>query len=268
MNTDKISLSVQNLSVRLRGKDILRGDGLSFSLREGEIAGLLGPNGSGKSTLLRAITGLVPRGGGVVRFGDEAPGRFPNPRERALLCAYVAQNEQFTAAYTVIESVMMGRYPHISRFGSYRAADYELASDALKRVDLGGFENRRVTALSGGEAARVVIARALAQATPVLLLDEPTAALDPRHAMMVSRLLRDLASEGKAILVAMHEVNLALGCTDRILFLRGGRLVSDTAADAVDEKLLRSVYGISWEIWKLGSSGRRFVLPIEEEAAE
>lgn len=267
MTYNKPLLLVQNLSARLGGKEILHGDGLSFSLREGEIVGLLGPNGSGKSTLLRAISGIVRTQPGAVRFGQRE-GSAMTTRERALHCAYVAQSERFTAAYTVIESVMMGRYPHIARFGSYRAQDFEIALDALDRVDLGGFENRKVTELSGGEAARVVLARALAQGTPVMLLDEPTAALDPQHAQSVMSLLRKLASQGKTILIALHEVNLALSNTDRILFLQDGRLRSDTASGNVGADLLQDVYGISWEIWELGETGRKVVVPFERGAAD
>lgn len=267
MTYGKSRLLVQNLSARLGGRDILHGGSLSFSLREGEIAGLLGPNGSGKSTLLRAISGAVRTQPGAVRFG-EREGSAMRPRERALHCAFVAQSERFTAAYTVLESVMMGRYPHIARFGSYHAQDFEIALSALDQVDLGGFENRKVTELSGGEVARVVIARALAQASPVLLLDEPTAALDPHHAHMIMRLLHKLAAEGKTILMALHEVNLALSNTDRILFLRSGRLLRDVASESVDASLLQDVYGISWEIWELGESGRKVVVPFEESTPD
>lgn len=261
MHNTPSSLLVKNLSVHLGGKEILHRDDMSFSLAPGEIVGILGPNGSGKSTLLRAISGLVRKSAGVVQFGKKDADSM-NPRERAIACAYVAQSEQFTSAYTVLESVLMGRYPHLTRFATYRDEDYDIALSSLQRVHLEGFEDRRVTELSGGEGARVVIARALAQASPFLLLDEPTAALDPKHAQLIMNLVRELASEGKAILMALHEVNLALSCTDRILFLQNGRLLEDTPSSEVSGDLLENVYGISWEIWQLGENGRRLVVPL------
>ena len=261
MYDTKPSLLVKNLSVHLGGKEILHRNSMSFSLNPGEIVGILGPNGSGKSTLLRAVSGLIRKTAGVVQFGARDADSM-NARERAVACAYVAQSEQFTSAYTVLESVLMGRYPHLTRFASYHGRDYDIALASLKRVHLEGFEHRRVTELSGGEGARVVIARALAQASPFLLLDEPTAALDPKHAQLIMNLVRELASEGKAILMALHEVNLALSCTDRILFLQDGHLLSDTPSIDVNGDLLENVYGISWEIWQLGDNGRRVVIPL------
>lgn len=254
------SLLVKDLSVTLGGKEILHGDGMSFSLFPGEIAGVLGPNGSGKSTLLRAISGLVRKSGGVVHLGARDAGSM-SARERAVACAYVAQSEPFASAYTVLESVLMGRYPHLPRLAPYGAEDRDIALAALARVGLDGFGERRVTELSGGEGARVVIARAIAQASPLLLLDEPTAALDPRHARLIMNLAREVASEGRTVLMALHEVNLALSGADRILFLQKGRLLRDTPSSEVDGDLLESVYGISWEIWQLGESGRTVAVP-------
>lgn len=262
MNDDSPLLSINNLSVVLGGRAIIR-SGMSFSLAPGEVVGLLGPNGSGKSTLLRAICGLRKKSGGVVRFGSDDIDSM-KPVERALNCAYVAQSEQFVSAYTVLESVLMGRYPHVARFGAYGYGDYVAARAALRRVDLENFEERRVTELSGGEAARVVIARALAQASPILLLDEPTAALDPKHAATIMDLIRELADEGKTILMALHEVNLALSYTDRILFLRSGGILCDTPASEVSADMLQEVYDISWEIWQLGEDGRRVVIPVRQ----
>lgn len=257
MNAYSTTMEVRNMAVRLGGRDILPG-GLSFSMSGGEVAGLLGPNGSGKSTLLKAISGLVKPSAGSVSFREREASAMP-ARERALCCAYVAQQETAAAAYTVLESVLMGRYPHIRRFGTYRDTDYDAAETALERVGMSGFESRRVTELSGGERARVFLARAIAQASPVLLLDEPTAALDPKSADLVMRLVRELAGEGRTVLMALHEVNLALSGASRILFLKGGRLHNDTPAEDVGEELLESIYGISWEIWTLGA--RRVAVP-------
>lgn len=255
------TLSIKSLSVTAGGREILRPDSLSFELSPGEIVGLLGPNGSGKSTLLRTICGLVKKNGGAVNYGEKDTDTM-KPKELARTFGYVAQSEKFTSAYTVIESVLMGRYPHMSRFQDYGKEDYRIAHDSLCRVGLEHFDGRIVTELSGGEASRVVIARVLAQQTPVLLLDEPTAALDPKHSMTIMSLLRKLASEERSILIALHDINLALGGVDRVIFLKDGAIVDDRSASSVDEDILEQVYDLPWEIVHREESERTVAIPI------
>jgi iron complex transport system ATP-binding protein len=254
-------LSVNSLSVFLGGREILKPRSTSFVVNSGEIVGLLGPNGSGKSTLIRAICGLVKKNSGVVGYCG-ADLSSAHPKKLAKIFAYVAQNERFASAYTVLESVVMGRYPYLENFGNYSVDDYGIARKALRMVSLGGFENRAVTELSGGEGARVMIARALAQDTPVLLLDEPTATLDPRHSLEIMRLVRNLAREGKIILVAIHDINLSMETTSRLIFLKDGEITSDIGSGEVDEKILEEVYDIPWEIWTAESGERSFAFPV------
>jgi iron complex transport system ATP-binding protein len=182
-------------------------------------------------------------------------------RELAKIFAHVSQSERFSAAYTVLESVVMGRYPHLDNFSSYDDGDYDKARDSMRRVSLQGFENRVVTELSGGESARVMIARALAQDTPVILLDEPTASLDPKHSQEIMRLMRELAEEGRIILAAIHDINLAMGAASRLLFLKNGEITADRKADEVDAKILEDIYDIPWEICLVGDAGRRMAIP-------
>jgi iron complex transport system ATP-binding protein len=260
-----INLAVESLSVYLGGKEILRSGAMSFSAGKGEIIGILGPNGSGKSTLLKTICGLVVKNSGSVSYQGKDTSKL-RTKELAKIFAYVGQNEKFSAAYTAIESVVMGRYPHLKKFENYGNDDYDRARSSLRRMSLTGFENRTVTQLSGGESARVIIARALAQDTPVLLLDEPTAALDPRHALEVMRIARELAREGKTIITAIHDINLAMDMTDRLIFLKDGMIISDRNSEGVDDKILEYVYDIPWELFTTETGNRRAAFPIRGRA--
>ncbi|MDR3255049.1 MAG: ABC transporter ATP-binding protein [Synergistaceae bacterium] len=254
------ALSVESLSVYLGGREILKSGAISFSIASGEIVALLGPNGSGKSTLIRALSGLIKKQSGTVKYRGENISSA-GAKDLAKIFAHVSQSEQFASAYTVLESVVMGRYPRLEGFENYGGADYEAAADSLQRVSLFGFGDRIVTELSGGEAARVSIARALAQDTPVLLLDEPTAALDPKHALEVKRLTKEIAGEGKIVLAAIHDVNLAIEMADRLIFIKAGAIVADIHSDNVDENILEDVYEIPWEIWVMGKGNRRVAMP-------
>jgi iron complex transport system ATP-binding protein len=235
---------------------------MSFSIEEGEIVGLLGPNGSGKSTLLGALCGIVRKNGGIVRYCEKDVASAKT-RELARVFSLVPQGERFLVAYTVLESVVMGRYSRLRSFENYDEKDYEIAGRSLARVSLDGFEGRNVTELSGGESARILIARALAQDSPVMLLDEPTAALDPKRSLEITKLIKELSAEGKIILLAIHDINLAMETATRLLFLKDGDIASDRKSDEVDEKLLEKIYGIPWEMWIAGSSNRRFAFPAQ-----
>jgi iron complex transport system ATP-binding protein len=258
-----MSLSIDSLSVYLGGKEILKGGAMSFIARSGQIIGILGPNGSGKSTLLRAINGLIKSDGGQIAFNGKNTSRLKT-KERARIFAHVSQSERFAAAYSVLESVVMGRYPYLKRFENYSAKDFEIARNSMRRLSLEGFEKRMVTELSGGESARVTIARALAQDTPVLLLDEPTAALDPKFSLEVMRIARMLANEGRIVIAAIHDINLAMLTADRLIFLKEGSIISDREASDVDGRILEYVYDIPWELLTTNTKDRRVAFPLEE----
>jgi iron complex transport system ATP-binding protein len=252
-------LSIKNLLVELSDKKILNGT-VSFSMRPGEVVALLGANGSGKSTLIRAIIGLVKKSAGEIFYKNKDTDLL-SPKLKSRVFAYVPQNIIFESAYTVIESVVMGRYPHIKQFGRYEKNDFEMAASSLEKVGLSGFKDRIVTTLSGGEAARVAFARALTQDTPVLLLDEPMSALDPKHAIVIMATIRKLASEGRMLLAAMHDINLALNNTDRVIFLKNGGIYGDIKTVNIDERVLESVYDIPWEIWSTGGGKKLVAIP-------
>jgi iron complex transport system ATP-binding protein len=254
---DAERLVVRNLHVSFAQRKVV--NDVSFELHPCEICGLLGPNGSGKSTLLGAVAGIGKKDGGkVIVEGCDLDGL--SRRESAKKIAVVPQQTVFTMPFTVIETVLMGCYPSVGRFGRISSRDMQTARKALEMVDLPGFEERLTTELSGGEAQRVAIARALAQKTNILLLDEPTSALDPKHAIAVFDLLRERRRRGASVLVALHDINSALQWCDRILFLKEGRLVDLRRPGRVDVPLLASIFEVGWDMYPL-PDGRTVAFP-------
>ncbi|MDR0764270.1 MAG: ABC transporter ATP-binding protein [Synergistaceae bacterium] len=238
-------LSVENVSVDIQGTRILRE--ISFGARAGEVLAILGPNGCGKSTLIEAILGLRGTVSGRVSFEGRDISLY-NRKKRALIFAYMPQNTAPNSFFTVLETVVMGRYPYLGTFGGYAKRDFDIARDAIRRTGLSGFEDRVVSGLSGGETATVMLARSLAQDTPVILLDEPTSSLDPGHALAIADIIKKLAAAGKLPIVSMHDVNMALNMSDRLILLKNGRIFGDIPAARIDRNILAGLYGISWEI--------------------
>lgn len=217
---------------------------LDLDVRAGEVVGLVGPNGAGKSTLMRALTGLAPYGGELLL--DGAPLARLAPGARARRVAHVAQTREIAWGLTVEEVVDLGRLPHRPRFAPRSAADARAVASALAAMDLAPLAQRRATELSGGETARVVVARALAQEAALLVADEPTAGLDPAHQIALMRVFRRMASEGGAVVVSLHELGLAARFCDRVILLERGRVVADAAPeDALSPERLAAVYGVT-----------------------
>jgi iron complex transport system ATP-binding protein len=218
-------LSVENLSVRLGHRQVL--NGLGFEVEAGEFVGLIGPNGAGKSTLLRSVLDLVPTQGHVRLSGEAA--RAMNARQRAARVAYLAQ----------------GREPHRTGFTALTAHDRTIIDAAMQRMDIEPFRDRIATELSGGEKARVLTARALAQDAPLLLADEPTAGLDPAHQISLMRLFASLAADGKSVVASLHDLGLAARWCSRLLLLHKGRIVADgTPTQVLTPQTLRDIYGV------------------------
>ena len=218
-------------ALRLAGIEVDYGDGpalagFDLQVEPGEWVALLGPNGAGKSTALGVMTGLVTHTGTVTIAGQD-PGTW-NPRSWARSVALVPQRPIIPAGLTVSDYVLLGRTAHMPRFGVEDATDLAVADDALTRLDLHQFATRDVLNLSGGELQRVVLARALVQQAPLMLLDEPTAALDVGHGQQVLELVDELRREqGLTIVSAMHDLTLAGQYADRLVMLAGGRVVAE-----------------------------------------
>ncbi|MFO7300049.1 MAG: ABC transporter ATP-binding protein [Actinomycetes bacterium] len=206
---------------------------------DGEWVGLIGPNGAGKSTMLKAAVGLVEHAGTVrVRDGNRRPG---------LDFAWMPQRPAMPEHMTVAEYVMLGRSPHIGYLSSESERDRAVVSDALERLDLTRFAHRTLATLSGGEAQRAVLARAVAQEAPVLLLDEPTASLDLGHAVEVLEVVEDLRREsGLTVVTAIHDLTLAARFCDRLVLLSGGTVAAQGGSgEVLTEEVLRPHYGAS-----------------------
>jgi iron complex transport system ATP-binding protein len=236
-------LSAQGLNVKLTGRLVL--NDISLALSSGHLVALVGPNGAGKTTLLRALAGLVPSGGAVHVGGDALSSL--TLRERARRFAYLPQGHIVYWPLPARDIVALGRYPHgATDPARLTAKDTEAVRRAMQATDVMEFSERRVTELSGGERSRVALARVLAVEAPVILADEPTASLDPRHQIDVMKSLRTAADQGTLVIVVTHDLGLAARFADTVLVLSDGRLVSQgVPAEALSEQVVADVFRIS-----------------------
>jgi iron complex transport system ATP-binding protein len=242
-NGHAVALDVRGLGVRLGGREILTG--ISFDVPSGSWVCAIGPNGAGKTTLLHAVAGLVSSEGAVRLWGR--PLTSYRRRERARSIALVSQQPVIPEGVTVSQYVLLGRTPHLGVLGAERQTDLRAVEAAMGRLDLGWAADRRLDTLSGGELQRVVLARALAQEAPLLLLDEPTTGLDLGHQIRVLELVNELRREhGLTVLSTMHDLTLAGRFADRFALLSKGRLVSKGArADVLQAASIEEHFGAS-----------------------
>jgi iron complex transport system ATP-binding protein len=238
-------------------------DGIDLAIGGGELVCLVGPNGAGKTTLLRLCGGLVAPSRGQLRVLGCDPAREPR-RRLARRLSYTPQNYRLAFPYRVSEVVLMGRYAHRgSPFGLERKADLTAAEDAMERCDVRGLAGRRFDELSGGEQRRVLLAQAFCQGAELLLLDEPTASLDPAHALaLFAALAGERDRRGATALVVTHDLNLAARTADRLVLLDGGRV----AADGPPVEVLRSpataeAFAVAMHVGTLPGSGAPFAVP-------
>ncbi len=235
-------LSGTALSVSLGGRPIIMG--VDCAVRDGEVLAVLGPNGAGKTTLIKALAGLLPIESGTIEVATRPLAAFA-PRERARTIAYLAQNGTIAWPLSVAAVVGLGRLPHGAVPDRLTGADKDAVARAIAAADLGGFETRAATALSGGERARVLLARAFAVEAPILLCDEPVAALDPRHQLAVMAGLKQEAARGRAVAVVMHDLALAARFADRVIILSGGRKIAEgPPRQALSAERIAAAFGI------------------------
>ncbi len=239
-------------------REVLRD--LDLQAAQGTLTALAGPNGVGKSTLLRLIAGAMrPDRGQVQVMGQDISAM--SGRERARLVGMVPQNPDLPRGASALEVVLMGRNPHLKLLSWETAADVDIALESLRMTDAGHLAERPVHQLSGGERQRVAIAMALAQQTPVILLDEPTASLDLAYQPTIMLLLQELADQGRTLITAVHDLTLAGQFCDQVALLSEGRIVAcGTPESTLTAEFIREVYGADTLVLEHPETGKPVVV--------
>ncbi len=234
---------------------------LSLKIEKGKFNGILGPNGCGKTTFLDLLVKHVKPANGEI-FYDEKKLNEISTREYSREVALVSQNFYINFGFTVEEIVMMGRHPYIPRFASPSVDDYEIVNDIMKQTDVDKFRNKYVTQLSGGERQRVVFARALAQDTPVLILDEATSNLDISHTIaMMNIVSKRVKNEKRTVISVIQDINLAAMYCDNLLFFKDGKLAATGEINEVlNEENIKKVFNVETKINEDSFSGRKSIV--------
>lgn len=248
---------LDSIGLALDGRAIIKN--VSLEVFPGEVLALVGPNGAGKSSILSVLSGDIPPTAGTATLAGKDVTKY-RPDEASRLRSVLLQANQVSFPFTVWEVVEMGRAPW-ARTPDI-AEDDEAIESALERADVGHLRERRFNQLSGGERARVSLARVLAQNTPLVLLDEPTAALDLKHQESVMSTIRSLADGGKAMVVVVHDLSVAAGYADRVAMVSAGKIdaIGRPSEVIVADRVSR-VYGVEVEITQVGNPPRPIVLP-------
>jgi len=253
------TLHARGVGVRLGGRRVL--DKVDLSVEPGEIVAVIGANGAGKSTLLRAMAGLIAPAEGAVTLGECALADL-DVRARGRAIAYLPQERTVHWPLTVRRLVGLGRLPHRARVAAPSVDDRDAVEEAMDAMDVTAIAERAVTELSGGERARVLLARALAQRPRFLVADEPTTGLDPAHGLTLFAQFVRMATQGRAVIVALHDLSLAARYCHRALLLKdGATLALGTARAVLTPRHLAQAYGVRATVTEI--EGRPVVLPIE-----
>lgn len=254
-------VQISNLSFSYDDKPVLID--VSADFPAGQVTTLLGPNGSGKTTLIKLLSGLLEPDLGQIHL-FEKPLVSYKQKEVGKVLASVPQSTAVEFSYTVEEVVMMGRYPHLGRFQFESHLDQQIVNDAMMATNVYALKDQLITALSGGEVQRVIIARALAQQPKVLLLDEPISHLDLQHQIELLNLLKDLARTQRiTVIVVLHDLNFAMAYSDQVLLLKKGRLIANgRAGDVITPENIEDVYGVKTCLVKNPVNGMPYILPL------
>ncbi|SFL05599.1 iron complex transport system ATP-binding protein [Halogranum rubrum] len=256
-------LDIDDVAVSLGDVRVL--DGVSAAVDRGTFVGLVGPNGAGKTTLLRTLNAALRPDEGTVRVTGQNVAEL-SAKEVGRLVATVPQDTSLSFDFSVRQTVEMGRTPYLSRFGGMRPEDHELVDRAMKQTAVDEFADRAITAISGGERQRVLLARALAQDTPLVLLDEPTASLDINHQVRTLELVRELVDDGKTVVAAIHDLNLAAHYCDELLLLGEGRILASGPPESVlTESTLERAFGANAVVSRHPVTGSVYVTALPDQ---
>ena len=255
-------IEAKKISFNISGKDILRE--VSFSVGRGDFVSIIGPNGAGKSTLVKCLLRILIGGGGAILIKGK-PLESYNQRELAKIISYVPQTGELIPPFTVYEFVLMGRYPYLSPLSSPKKDDHEAVLEALMLTGTDEFAGRELSTLSGGERQKVFIAAALAQGSEIMLLDEPTTFLDPKHQYDILKILRKVNEHGVTIIAVTHDINHAVLFSRRILGIKEGNMVFDGPPEGIMKKeILYKLYERPFTFTVHPKTGMPLILPDAE----
>lgn len=258
------SVELQNLSLRIGAKQLL--DSVSLKIEQGERVAIVGPNGAGKTTLLRCLLGFINKAEGSVSLQENQLDQL-NRREIARMIGYVPQQLEHNIPFTVLEFIMMSRYAHAQGGGIVPKdpGGRNIARQCTERVGIRHLENQTMSTLSGGERQKVNIAAALAQQTPILVLDEPSAHLDPKQRESIQQLLGEVGRKSKmTIITVTHDLNWAAMDFDRIVGMVDGKIIADANPDDfMTPDNLERIFAARWSVQTHPKSGHPFVLPTQ-----
>lgn len=239
-------IDVKGLNFSIDEKPIL--NGITFSVPQGTVTGMLGPNGAGKTTLLRHLSGYYKPDAGTVFINGVDIVKL-KPRERARMIGLVPQDAVNSLGFSVYEMVMMGRSPYMDFFGNEKEEDRRVVEECLKICGVYELKDRRMDEISGGEAQRVLIARALAQQPEIMLLDEPVSHLDIKYQLDIMGLVRELSHRGMTVVSIVHDLNIALNFCDRAILIKNGTVIAEGEIEkVVSSENIYETYGVKAKI--------------------
>lgn len=252
-------IEIKNLTFSYHDKNVLKN--ISLRVDNGEILGILGPNGSGKTTLINILNGYLRKDSGEIIIKNKRIEEYSR-KELARIMGVVPQDTVPAFDFTVYDIVAMGRYPHLGIMDPISDRDKMLILEALKKTGLYDLRDKSIREISGGEKQRVFIARAIAQYPEIILLDEPTSNLDIRYQIEILEIIEKMRSEGKTILMSMHDVNLAIRYCTKLALISQGRIYSmGNPDDVINEESIEKVYGIKGRIIRNGKNRIAYILP-------